>query len=555
MASPPVPPADFQRLFECAPGLYLVLRPDLTIIAASEAYLRATMTARAAIIGRNLFEVFPDNPNDPNASGVRNLSASLQRVITQGVADIMPVQKYDIRSPEKGTFEVRYWSPMNSPVKDLTGAVSYVIHRVEDVTEYVLLKKLEAEQRVKQNELENRAEEMEAEIYLRALELRETKAARDEAEKLSRVKDEFLAVVSHELRTPLTPILGWTKVLLEDFRGNAELERALGIIERNVKAQAAIIEELLDVSRIVAGKLKLDLKPVGLAQVVEAAMDVVRSAADAKAIKVRFIMDESVGPIRGDFNRLQQVVWNLLNNAIKFTPRGGSVEIWLGREESLIVLRVSDTGDGIDPAFAPMLFRRFSQFDSSTTRRHGGLGLGLSIVRHLVELHGGNVSAQSPGKGQGSVFTITLPIPAVNLTAEPPAQAVIGAQAKSMLNGVRVLVVDDEHDSREFVAFVLKKFGAEVAVAESVSAALQRLETFNADIVVSDIGMPEEDGYVLIQKLRGRGLSMPAVALTAFARMEDRERALAEGFQQHLAKPVEPNVLMDCVARLVKRSA
>ena len=423
------------------------------------------------------------------------------------------------------------------------------------MTEYVLLKQLEAEQRAKQNELENRAEEMEAEIYLRSLELRETKAARDEAEKLSRVKDDFLAVVSHELRTPLTPILGWTKVLLEDFHGNPQLERALGIIERNVKAQAAIIEELLDVSRIVAGKLKLDLKPVGLAQVVEAAMDVVRSAADAKAIKVRFVMEESVGPIRGDFNRLQQAVWNLLNNAIKFTPRGGNVEVRLSRQESHILMRVSDTGEGIEPSYMPLLFRRFSQFDSSATRRYGGLGLGLSIVKHLIELHGGSVSAESGGKGQGAAFTIRLPIPAVNLDPAPPPTLMTEEHAKSVLSGVRVLVVDDEPDARDFVSFVLQKYGAEVLHAESVAAALTRLDTFTPHIIVSDIGMPDEDGYVLIQKLRQRGFNMPAVALTAFARTEDRERALAEGFQQHLAKPVEPATLTEVVAQLVKQSA
>jgi len=555
MAQQPLPSADFQRLFEASPGLYLVLRPDLTIVAVSEAYLRATMTLREAIIGRNLFHVFPDNPNDPNASGVKNLSASLQRVISHGVSDIMPVQKYDILSPDKGTYEVRYWSPMNSPVLDAAKHVIYIIHRVEDVTEYVLLKQLEAERRQKQNELEDRAEEMEAEIYLRALELRETKAARDEAEKLSRVKDEFLAVVSHELRTPLTPILGWTKVLLEDFHGNPQLERALGIIERNVKAQAAIVEELLDVSRIVAGKLKLELKPVGLAQVVEAAMDVVRSAADAKAIKVRFVMEESVGPIRADFNRLQQAVWNLLNNAIKFTSRGGSVEVRLLRQESHILMRVSDTGEGIDPSYMPMLFRRFSQFDSSATRRYGGLGLGLSIVKHLIELHGGSVTAESGGKGHGATFTIVLPIPAVNIEPLPPPMLVADEHTRSMLAGVRVLVVDDEPDARDFVSFVLQKYGAEVLLAESVAAALARLDTFTPHIVVSDIGMPDEDGYVLIQKLRQRGFKMPAVALTAFARTEDRERALAEGFQQHLAKPVEPATLTEVVAQLVKRSA
>ena len=384
--------------------------------------------------------------------------------------------------------------------------------------------------------------------------------AREAAENLSHLKDEFLSTISHELRTPLTPMLGWTNILRSGNADTATVARGIEVIQRNVRAQAAIIEDLLDVSRVMTGKLRLEFKPVGLAQVVEAAMDAVRPAAESKGIRLKFIMESSAGPIHGDSNRLQQILWNLLNNAVKFTPRNGKVEVHLARVGSSVEIRVEDTGEGIDAAFIPQLFNRFSQEDSSTTRKHAGLGIGLSIVRHLVELHGGTVRAESPGKGRGATFIITLPVPVLvkvvhDALPTPPFGTVATKSSQVRLDGLKILVVDDEADARDLISFVLTKWGANVTTAESVQDALNKMKNFKADVIVSDIGMPGEDGYVLIRKLRDTGSTVPAIALTAFARIEDRDRALSEGFQIHVAKPVEPEFLASAVARVAGRAS
>jgi signal transduction histidine kinase/CheY-like chemotaxis protein len=392
--------------------------------------------------------------------------------------------------------------------------------------------------------------------------LEEAVAARGEAVAVNRAKDVFLATLSHELRTPLTAILGWSRVLRDRKMDEESARHGLDVIERNAEAQHQLIRDLLDVSRIISGKLQLKPRQVGLAPIVEAALDSVRQAADAKAIRLGAEYDDEADLVTGDPDRLQQVVWNLLSNAIKFTPKGGRVGVRVERDGSDVRVRVSDTGQGIAPEFLPHVFERFRQQDGSTTREHGGLGLGLAIVRHLVEQHGGQVSAESAGEQLGSTFTFNLPIAAVKTPAEaresagqPPSKSSTGEGATT-LEGVRVLVVDDQPDARELLALVLGRAGAEVSTAASASEAIELLQTEEVDVLISDIGMPAVDGYALIGRVRdmpaARARHTPSVALTAYASEEDRRRALAAGFDAHISKPVEPAELVSVIADLVE---
>ncbi len=831
-----LPTPDFQALFESAPGSYLVLTPDFTIVAVTDAYLRATMTKREEILGRGLFEVFPDNPDDPTATGVRNLRGSLENVLQNRASHTMAVQKYDIPRPESdgGGFEERYWSPVNSPVFDKDGQVAYIIHRFEDVTEFIRLKQQEIKEHKLTEALQKRTEQMEADIYLRGQELQEVnkqlqaaneelarardeahqaqeritsilesitdgfttvdrnwyftyvneeagrllqtpreellgkqvwqeafpealetpfeqefqqamagrvtvdfeqfypplnkwfevhaypcaeglsiyfrdiseqqaalrerkrseealraseerfhlllenvkdyaifflnterriirwslgaeriigyqeaeilgqsgsiiftpedrqqgadkqeiekavaegraederwhlrkdgscfwasgivtplrdetgqlrgfakimrdvterkqaedernellareQQARAEAEAANRIKDEFLAVLSHELRTPLNPILGWSRLLRSRKFDDKTADRALETIERNAKLQIQLIEDLLDVSRILRGKLSLNICPVALASTIEAAMETVRLAAQTKSIQIQTVLDPSVGLVAGDPNRLQQVVWNLLSNAVKFTPDGGRVEVRLERIDSQAQIKVTDTGKGISPDFLPHVFDYFRQSDSSITRVFGGLGLGLAIVRNLVQLHGGTIWAESPGEGQGATFTVRLPLSAI-----PPKTNQDNRQPDCPLDlsERKILVVDDEVDSREFVAFVLEECGAVVTAVASAGEALEALALEKPDLLLSDIGMPEMDGYMLIRQIRElppeQGGEIPAIALTAYASNTDSQQALAAGFQRHIAKPVEPAELIAVVATLIGRNS
>lgn len=389
-------------------------------------------------------------------------------------------------------------------------------------------------------------------------------AARAEAEAANRIKDEFLATLSHELRTPLNAMLGWIQLLRTRKFDEATTTRALETIDRNTKSLAQLIEDVLDVSRIITGKLRLNVRPVELVPVISAAMETVLPAAEAKDIQLKSLFDTPAGPVLGDANRLQQVVWNLLSNAVKFTPKGGLVEIRLAVINSRVQIRVSDTGQGISPDFLPYVFERFRQADSSITRSQGGLGLGLAIVRHLVELHGGTVYVESPGVGQGATFIVELPLMAVSCaTAKElePMQPMVTDEVLKLcplgLDGLRVLVVDDELDARELIATVLGQCGAEVKAVASAIEALAVLEQFQPQVLVSDIGMPGEDGYTLIRKLRAleaeQGGQIPAVALTAYARAEDRTQALLAGFQLHVPKPVDPAELAVVVGNLAGR--
>ena len=374
--------------------------------------------------------------------------------------------------------------------------------------------------------------------------------AREQAETANRIKDEFLAVLSHELRTPLNPILGWSRLLRHSKLDAKKTAHALETIERNAKLQTQLIEDLLDVSRILRGKLSLNIVPVNLVSTIESAIETVRLAAEAKAIQIQTVFDPTVGQILGDSARLQQVIWNLLSNAVKFTPAGGQVNIRLERRGTQAQIQVSDTGKGIPPDFLPHVFEYFRQADGTTTRRFGGLGLGLAIVRHLVELHGGTVQAASQGEGQGATFTVQLPIMKVDngmSAAEAPA---LLTDSSHPLQGIRVLVVDDEADTRDLVTFIIKEAGAIVTAVASAIAALEACAQAQPDVLVSDIGMPEMDGYMLIRQLRSQpqGQQILAIALTAYAGEIDYRQALAAGFQQHIPKPVEPVQLIEAIA-------
>ena len=398
----------------------------------------------------------------------------------------------------------------------------------------------------------------------RGLLLASAQAARMEADTANGIKDEFLATVSHELRTPLNAILGWSQLLISGKFDEQESKRAVETILRNARAQREIIDDLLDISRIITGKLRLDVRSVEIARIIETVVEGVRPAADARNIHLQTTIDPLIGPISGDPDRLQQIIWNLLSNAIKFTPQGGRAEVRLEHIDSQVEITISDTGQGIDPELLLHVFDRFRQFDSSSTRRHGGLGLGLSIVRQLVELHGGTVTAESPGEGAGTTFKVILPVTSVHHdlsdVGKTPHRIIEGTSPtdpQPSLNGLRVLVVDDERDSREVVVAVLMARGAEVVSFGSATEALEEMERQPFDVLLSDIGMPERDGYWLINKVRElpleRGGRVPAAALTAYAGTEDRRRVLLAGYQIHIPKPVEPAELTSVVARLAER--
>jgi signal transduction histidine kinase/ActR/RegA family two-component response regulator len=386
--------------------------------------------------------------------------------------------------------------------------------------------------------------------------------ARRDAEEANRMKDEFLALVSHELRSPLNAVLGYAALLRHDLPDAPQLRHSVDVIERSGRAQAQLIEDLLDTARIISGKLRLVVEPVDLVSVIEGSVQTIRPAAEAKGISFRASLPPEIGQITGDPARLQQVVWNLLSNAVKFTPKGGHVEVSLERIDPHICVTVTDTGKGVSPVFLPFVFDRFRQGDAAGARRHGGLGLGLALVKYLVELHGGTVEALSEGEGKGATFKVTLPVRAVSspLWEAEGDSALVRSPVE--LAGVRALVVDDEDDARELLQAALTRFGAEVVAVSSSAEAFDLITTAQPrempDVLVSDIGMPVEDGYGLIRRVRewerGRDVYIPAVAVTAYGRAEDRIRSLRAGFQMHVVKPAEPAELVVVIASLVKRT-
>lgn len=402
----------------------------------------------------------------------------------------------------------------------------------------------------------------EAEAELEKLFASERKA-RQEAETAGRMRDEFLATVSHELRNPLNAMLGWARMLEKNQLKGEDKTKAIETIIRNAESQNHLIEDLLDVSRIITGKLRLDVQPVKPSEFVEAAIETVRPAADAKDIRLKAEIDYGANKINGDPNRLQQIVWNLLSNAIKFTPKHGEVNVRVGCDDSMILIEVADTGVGIPKEFLPLVFDRFSQADASTVRKFGGLGLGLAIVRHITEMHGGTVNVRSEGENQGAVFSVKLPVMAISVEAEQVESTGqieiqhLQTEANVDLSGISILVVDDEKDTRQLLQQVLNHFGADVTIAGSASEGFSEFTAKKPDILISDIGMPEEDGYSLIRRIRKlsaeQGGKTPAVALTAYARPQDRMHALTSGFQTHVSKPVEPDELAAVIGSLIGR--
>jgi PAS domain S-box-containing protein len=428
-----------------------------------------------------------------------------------------------------------------SPIKDANGRVVGASKIARDITDRKLSEEaLREAQKVAEAANADRQRLLESE-----------RAARSEAERASYMKDEFLATLSHELRTPLNAVLGWATALRAGHFPTEELEQGLETIERNARVQAQIIEDLLDMSRIISGKVRLDVQRVDLPAVVAEAIDTVRATASAKGVRLQTIIDPLNAPVTGDPNRLQQVFWNLLSNAIKFTPKGGRVQVLLERVDSHVEVSIIDTGEGISPEFLPYIFDRFQQADASTTRRHGGLGLGLAIVKQLVELHGGSVRVKSSGTGKGATFIVSLPMTVLHPLQEPWERGHPQSKPRDLpsvpaisLNNVSVLVIDDELDARNLLKLLLESAGAVVYLAPSAEQGMEHLLTKSVDVLICDIGMPDVDGYSLMRRIRalndGQKSEVAAVALTAYARLEDRTEAMSAGFQNHLPKPVEP---------------
>lgn len=497
------------------------------------------------VVGQNLLELFPELVQRRLDRHYKWALDGQVRVLSQAL------HSYLIAMPQASGEYVCEQMQQAVRISPLSheGRVIGTLTIIEDVTERVA-----------------REAALQAQIEERSLLLSSEKLARNEAERANRLKDEFLATISHELRNPLNAILGWAHMMRLGKLNAANTERAIETIYRNAKSQTQLVADLLDVSRIISGKLRLDVRPLDLISIVTAAIDSIRPAAEAKSIRLQTMLDPAAGPISGDADRLQQIVWNLLTNAVKFTPKGGRIQVKVQRISSHVEIVVSDSGIGISKAFLPHVFDRFRQADATITRTHGGLGLGLSIVHQLVDLHGGNVSVQSEGEGKGATFTITLPF--VGVVTSPPEETeavhpthsdeLISFEGLPSLQGLKVLVVDDEPDTRELIEEVLKECGSEVITSCSAADALVALQQHKPDILISDLGMPDEDGYSLISKIRAlppeQGGLIPAAALTAYARAEDRLRVLRSGFQIHLPKPVDSAELVTVVASLSGRT-
>jgi PAS domain S-box-containing protein len=507
-------------LFMQTPAAIYILRgPELVFEFANPVTFE--LFSGRSLLGRPLLEAVPDAD--------QKLVEALRRILSGGEREEHKQRSIRLDWRGKGRPEERFFDLLYEPWRDENGAIVGVICFAFEITELVAAR-------------------------------RKVESVAQELETASRMKDDFLATLSHELRTPLNAILGWTRMLRSGMVGEERRARALETIERNAGMQTQLIEDLLDVSRITSGKMRLEIASVDMAQVVGNAIDAVRPAALAKEIEIRQTLDPGTGPIIGDAQRLQQVVWNLLSNGVKFTAKGGQVDVILRRRDSALEIIVADNGQGIPAEFLPHVFERFRQADSALARKHMGLGLGLAIVRHLVEMHGGYVSVESEGPGKGTSFIVSLPIApvrSVTATQVPVVRQSLDERAPSYppeLAGLRVLIVEDDEDARELLAQLLEPYHGRTVAVGSVSEALSALQEWLPDVIISDIGLPGEDGYAFIQKLRAlpphQGGRIPAVALTAYARVEDRTKALMAGFNMHVPKPVEPAELMAVLASL-----
>jgi PAS domain S-box-containing protein len=508
----------WQTTFDAIGDGVMLLDRDGKILRANQAMGRLLRAAPEDLVGRSGVPPLPGAAEPPEGWPVRRALQDRKRAAMEA------------------NVGGRWYEVVADPVLDDNGEVSAVVRTIKDITE--------------RKQAQARMEEL----------LAGEQAARQEAEQANRVKDEFLATLSHELRTPLNAIVGWTHVLRAGGLDATSTLRAIETIARNANLQAQLISDILDVSRIVAGKLRLELRPVELSEVIGEALETVRPAAAAKNIRLEAKLDPSAGPITGDPNRLQQVVWNLLSNAIKFTPRDGHVQVRLQAADASVMLTVEDNGPGIQPEFLPHVFERFRQADGSSTRPHGGLGLGLAIVRHLVELHGGTVEAENGADGHGAIFRVKLPQRAIREREAAAAQAALPVGDPAWMDkapslaGTTVLVVDDDGDARALIQYVLERCGARVRTASSAPEGLRLMQEWRPDVLLADVEMPNEDGYSLISRVRAlsapAGGLTPAAALTGYASAQDRMKALQSGFQFHVAKPVQPAELATVVAAL-----
>jgi signal transduction histidine kinase/DNA-binding response OmpR family regulator len=514
-------------LFAEAPvSVSVVKGPDFSFELANARY--EAMVGRTNLVGKPFRLAFPELERDAP------VLAMLAEVRASGKAFTASEYPVMLRRDGRASLEEVFFLFTCQPIHEPDGSVDTILTIAVDVTESVRLRR----------ELEMLANS--------------ERQARAQAEAASALKDEFLATASHELRTPLNAILGWARLLASGTLDDSAHTRGVETIERNALAQVRLIEDILDGSRIITGKLRLEVRPLDMATLVNAALDAIRPAAHAKSITLSVELDPAAARVLGDPDRIQQVIWNLAINAIKFTPKGGRVAVRLQRVDTSIELLVEDNGQGVEASFLPHIFERFRQADGSSTRRHGGLGLGLALVRHLVEAHGGSVRAESEGVGRGARFFVVLPVQAVfpelSAAEAAPTAALPGLPRAVDLSGLSVLVIDDELDARELVAVVLRSAGASVRLAASAEEAMSFVAQSQLDLLISDIGMPEVDGYQLIDRLRSRAETsaarLPAIALTAYAREQDRKRALAAGFQTHVSKPVEPAELLRIVAEL-----
>ena len=524
---------DFKALFESAPGLYLVLDPTLTIVAVSEAYLRATMTRRAEILGRGLFDVFPDNPDDPEATGVANLKASLDRVRKELVPDTMAIQKYDIRKPEAegGGFEVRYWSPLNSPVLGPDHQLAWIIHRVEDVTEFVHLKELESAQKQLTAELQQRTTQMEVELFERSKELQNLNR---DLQAANHAKSLFLANMSHELRTPLNAILGFSELLIDDSGNHFGVQarkQFLGQIHSSGEHLLGLINDILDLSKVEAGQMQLRLGKLSVGPAIVEVLDIAEPLAARKSIRLSADA-EGAGDLVADAGKLRQMLLNLLSNAIKFTPDGGKVTITARRLPQSVEIAVADTGIGISEADRGRVFHEFQQLDSGAGSQTEGTGLGLALTRRFALLHGGDVRLASE-LGKGSVFTLSLPLPAV----EPRS-------TDSVLP--LVLVVEDNPIAARLVTHIVEKGGFRVEVASSGTEALAKARELRPVAITLDILLPEIDGWEVLARLKHDDATsrIPVVILSM---VDNPELGIALGALDYFVKPVRAN---DLLARL-----
>ena len=523
-----------QQLFDDAPVGYLVTRTDGSIVRVNETFLKWTGYSREALVSGKTFQQLLPVPGriyyDTHVAPLLQMQGFVREVA------------FDLNRPDQPTLAVLANLVHKSAAGSPAGFVRITVFDATDRRRY-------ERELLRSRSVAEQATQVE-------------RAAREEAERANRAKDDFLALVSHELKTPLSAILGWSQVLRNQSAGNPDIEHGLSVIDRNTRLQARLVDDLLDMSRIVSGKLRLDVQRVDLANVVEAAIDTVRPAADARHIRLQPVLDPGI-VVSGDPGRLQQVFWNLLSNAVKFTPTDGSVRIVMERVNSHVEVAVIDSGQGMKPEFLAHAFDRFRQSDSVSTRASRGLGLGLSLVKYLIEMHGGSIQAHSEGDDLGSTFTVKLPAPALRLQGDEERvhpqsgkSTAYAALSAVSLSGIRVLVVDDDRDARQFLWHALTERGAEVIAAEAATDALAALERFQAQVLVSDIGLPGEDGYELIRRVRMLGGDtgrIPAVALSALSRLEDRTRALLAGYQFHLSKPIDAQELVVAVASLAGR--